>query len=220
MPLRSSWTSYGIEANSIAFMTRGTFAEVYRIRSSEGNWVARVRSPEARPEDVRFAASWGQTVAAEVPISVPIAPLETVPRIGHRVVDVAPYIEHHAGDDDVGPDAWVQVGRWVGQMHRLGMPLAAAAPRDLDYGNHPHPKLFRCYLDQTRIAMPDDHRAILQRVDRLVDKITTHTSDHLDGGSAFPISGYISISTSCLRSFGSRGIDWQKRKRISSKQKR
>jgi Ser/Thr protein kinase RdoA (MazF antagonist) len=66
-------------------------------------------------------------------------------------------------------------------MHRLGLPLAADAPRDLDYGNHPHPKLFRRYLDQARASMPDAHRAILQRVDRLVDKITTHTSSYLDG---------------------------------------
>ncbi|MBT4499705.1 MAG: phosphotransferase [Gemmatimonadetes bacterium] len=175
-------SSYGIEANAIDLMARSTtFAEVYRVRSNGGDWVARVRSPEARPEDVRFAAFWGQIIAAEVPVPVPVAPLETVPCINHRVVDVAPYIEHHAGDDDVGPDAWVQVGRWVGQMHRLGLPLAADAPRDLDYGNHPHPKLFRRYLDQARASMPDAHRAILQRVDRLVDKITTHTSSYLDG---------------------------------------
>ena len=82
----SAFSSYGIEANSIDFMARGTYAEVYRVRSSGEDWVARVRSPEARPEDVCFAASWVQTVAAEVPVPVPIVPLETVPRIGHRVV--------------------------------------------------------------------------------------------------------------------------------------
>lgn len=63
--IASACSSYGIEADSIDFIAQGGFAEVYRVRSKMGDWVARVRSPDARPEEIRFAASWGQVVVAE-----------------------------------------------------------------------------------------------------------------------------------------------------------
>jgi len=173
--------SYGIEADTTEFLARGAFVEAYRVRSEAGHWVARVRSPEARAEDVLFAAVWGRAVVSEVPVPVPLVPLDAVPHIDHRVVDVAPFIEHQAGDEGVGPDDWVRIGEWVGRMHRLGTPLTGEAPRDLAYGNHPHRKLLSRYLAQVRVSTPAARRSVLARVERLIDKIAACTSGHLEG---------------------------------------
>jgi hypothetical protein len=143
--------AYGLKAESSVALAQGTFVEAYRVRANGTDWVARVRSPEAQSEDVSFAAAWGKAVKSEVPVPEPLTPVGEVPSLGHRVVDVAPYIDHGGGDGDAGPEAWIQIGRWVGQMHRLAMPLVDVAPRNLDYGNHPNNQLFGRYLAQAEI---------------------------------------------------------------------
>jgi len=64
--LRNALEAYGVTADAVSYMTRGTFAEVYRVKIGEDDFVARVRSPEAKAEDVVFSSYWAKEASKEV----------------------------------------------------------------------------------------------------------------------------------------------------------
>lgn len=178
--LRDALKAYGLIPNVISCMTKGNFAEVYRVTYGTDVLVVRVRSLEAMPEHVLFASQWAKVVAAEVSVPVPLSPLGDVPKIDSRCVDVAPYIENDQDGGDVGPDAWIEVGNWLGRMHRLGKQVLSHAPVALDYGNYPHSGLFHRYLNQARLSVSADHVATMKRAERLIASTEPFIKRHLD----------------------------------------
>ena len=170
--LRRALQAYGLEPDRISFYTRGCYSELYRARSGGKEYVARLRSPEALPKEVLFAADWAEAVAEEVKVPLHFRPEGSVPEIGHRCLDVAPHIPHeHTDGGRIGPDSCIRIGDWLGRLHRLGGPLAPKAPVGLDYGNHPHGRLMQRYLDQARVGASDEHLPMLKRAERLEELV-------------------------------------------------
>ena len=164
--------AYGLEALSLEALTQGTFCEAYKVKTRTGTFAARLRALEAQPEEVAFARKWAQTVAAEVPVPVPLAPIGgEVPLCEDRCLDIAPYVASNKAAEP-GPNAWTTVGAWLGRMHRLGQGLADAAPTALDYGNHPHEALFGRYLEQARVGCRGkDELALMRRADAAAERV-------------------------------------------------
>lgn len=171
--------AYGVAARSIAWLTHGVFADVYKAETVDGTLAVWIRAPEARAEEVIFARRWAEAVSPEVGVATPLRPRGTVPMVENRCVEVAPYIAN-TGYQDAGPDAWVTIGRWLGCMHRLARAVEGDAPAALDYGNHPHERLFRRYLEQSRVGcLNDEHRQLMMRVDAAVGRIRQAVRPHL-----------------------------------------
>ncbi|HJP33236.1 MAG TPA: phosphotransferase [Candidatus Latescibacteria bacterium] len=164
--------AYGVQSRSISWLARGTYAEVYKAETDVGFLVLRIRAPEAQAEEVLFAGEWAKAVSSQAEVVSPLRPTGDVPMIDNRCVDVAPYIEND-GYNEVGPDAWVKIGSWLGTMHRLARGVEDRAPVALDYGNHPHEGLFDRYLEQSRIGCTSDaHLKLMRRVDSAVQSIS------------------------------------------------
>ena len=167
--LRRAISAYGLVADSIERIPEGCYALVYKIRCEEKNYIVRVRSEMATAQDVMFARKWGQAVSAEVMVPVPLKPLDCVPRIANRCVEIAPYIEHDQNDGgSVGPQAWITVGEWLGCMHRLGMPLSRDAPVALPYGNYPHDALIDSHREHSHSFAPSQSFSLLQQAEELL----------------------------------------------------
>lgn len=161
--------AYGIEPDGVSYLTSGCYCTVYRVDADGKEYIARLRSPSATPPEVLFAARWARAVSSEVPVPVPLMPVTDVPTIAGRCLDVAPYVPHeHTNGGDVSPDAWVQVGRMLGSMHRLGLPLTGDAPQELPYGNYPHERLVRGYVSRAKMRVPHAHHANFERAESLL----------------------------------------------------
>ena len=179
--LRPCFEAYGLQVNTVEWLARGSFAEVFKLDTQEGTLVARIRAPEAKAEEVRFAHQWAVVVSPCVEVPVPLKPPTVIPTINGRCVEIAPYIEHD-GSDEVGPDAWAKVGRWVGTMHRMAACVSGSAPVALDYGNHPHDELFNRYLEQARIGCRgEDNLQVMHRVDAVTERVRDVVAPHLEG---------------------------------------
>lgn len=169
--LRKAIAAYGLVADSIERIREGHYAQVYKIHCGEKTYVARVRSEMATAQNVMFARKWGQVVSAEVVVPVPFKPLGGIPKIGNRCVEIVSYIEHDQTDGgSVDPQAWITVGRWLGCMHRLGMPLLYDAPIALPYGNYPHDALMDSHREYANSFPPDQNLPFLQRAEELLIK--------------------------------------------------
>ena len=129
--------AYALTVDSVSFLKQGSFCEVYRFDVR----VVGVMSPA-------YGALWPRH----------LAPVDSVPTINDRVLDVAPYIDHdpQAGDD-VSVKGWVEVGRMVGRMHRLGSSVIDRAAVALPYGNHPHDALLFGYFDRMKARTQSEH---------------------------------------------------------------
>ena len=133
-----------------------------------------------------FAGKWAEAVSPQVEVAVPLRPIGDVPMLDNRCVDVAPFIEND-GYNEVGPDAWVKIGGWLGTMHRLARGVEDSAPVALDYGNHPHEGLFDRYLEQARIGCTSDaHLKLMRRVDSATQRISQAVGSHLED---LPVGG-------------------------------
>ena len=183
--LRRAINAYGLVADSIERIPEGCYAQVYKIRCGEKKYISRVRNEMATAQDVMFARKWAQAVSAEVMVPVPLKPLDDVPRIANRCVEIAPYIEHDQDDDSVGPQAWITVGEWLGCMHRLGMPLSCDAPVALPYGNHPHDALMDSRREDSHKFAPSQSLSLLERAGELLaqcrDFLKPHRKDLTSG---------------------------------------
>ena len=166
--LRRAIGAYGLVADSIERIPEGGYALVYKIRCGEKNYIVRVRSEMATAQDVMFARKWGKAVSAEVMIPVPLKPLDCVPRIANRSVEIAPYIEHDQDDSSVDPQAWITIGEWLGCLHRLGMPLLCDAPVALPYGNYPHDALIDSHREHAHSFAPTQSSSLLQQAEELL----------------------------------------------------
>ena len=126
----------------------------------------------AQERDVLFAREWGDVVSAEANVPRHLAPVDSVPTINDRVLDVAPYIDHdpQAGDD-VSVKGWVEVGRMVGRMHRLGSSVIDRAAVALPYGNHPHDALLFGYFDRMKARTQSEHLSVIARSERILDLV-------------------------------------------------
>ena len=169
--IRAALGAYGVEPDSVSYLTSGAYCVVYRVDARGKKYVARLRSEAAAPTEVVFAAHWTQAVSSEVPVPVSLLPLRDVPTIDGRCLDLAPFVPHeHTNGGEVGPDAWISVARMLGAMHRLGMPLTEDAPRGLPYGNYPHERLVRSYLSRAKLGVPQEHRGSLTTAEDLLLK--------------------------------------------------
>jgi len=171
--LRKAIGAYGLVADSIERIQEGEGcnALVYKIRCGEKNYMVRVRSEMATVQDVMFARKWGQAVSAEVVVPVPLKPLDYVPRVADRCVEIVPYIEHDQdghGYASNRPQAWITVGQWVGCMHRLGMPLLGDAPVALPYGNYPHDALIDWHRERAHSFAPTQILSLLPQAEKLL----------------------------------------------------
>lgn len=175
---------YGLAGGHATYMKSGAYCSVYEVQTAGARYVARLRSPEAKDEDVRFAIVWSEAVSAEVPVSIHLpCSADRIPRIDHRCLDVATYVEHDDSSDLSNAEGWTKVGNWVGKMHRLGDRISSDAPVALDYGNHPHRQLLTRYFQQARVGVPREHTALMHRVERLFE----HTEEALEPLSDLPV---------------------------------
>ena len=161
--------AYGMEPDSVAYLTSGSYCAAYRVSCGGKEYVARLRSPWATRADVLFAARWARAVSSEVPVTAPLMPVSAVPVVGGRCLDIAPYIPHeHTDGGKVDPEAWELVGQWLGTMHRLGAPLRNAAPCELRYGNHPNRSILAACLEHAEKTVPQSHVDLLARASTLL----------------------------------------------------
>jgi Ser/Thr protein kinase RdoA (MazF antagonist) len=166
--LKRAIHAYGLVPDSIDEMTQGCYALVYKIQCGGKDSVVRIRNEMANASEVIFARKWGQAVCREVIVPVPLAPLDIVPVVAGRCVEIAPYIEHeHSNGGHVGPEAWITVGEWVGRMHRLGTQLSDEAPVNLPYGNYPHDTLMNTYLTRAWRTVPGEKVNLLMNAEEL-----------------------------------------------------
>jgi len=188
--LRRTIGAYGLVADSIERIQEGEGcnALVYKIRCGEKNYMVRARSEMATAQDVMFARKWGQAVSAEVVVPVPLKPLDYVPRVANRCVEIGPYMEHDQdGHGSVGPQAWITIGQWLGCMHRLGMPLLGDAPVALPYGNYPHDALIDSHREHARSFAPTQSLSLLPQAEKLL----TQCSNFLKPRRKYLTSGVV-----------------------------
>ena len=161
---------YGLHPESIApVAVDSSYAKVFRVRAAGVDYAARVRHPLATPAQVCFAAKWGLAMRDEVPAPMGLLPGRETPRVQGRCVDVAPWIDHeHTRGGEMPPEAWVQVGYWLGCLHRLGLPMTHEAPVDLPYGNYPSNTLVTHWLNLARQETPSCYRRELQEAEDLL----------------------------------------------------
>ncbi|MFC1719080.1 phosphotransferase enzyme family protein, partial [Candidatus Poribacteria bacterium] len=177
--LKKAISSYGLVADSIERIPEGCYALVYKIRCGEKKYIVRIRSEMATAQHVVFARKWGQAVSAEVVVPVPLKPLDCVPQIANRCVEIGPYMEHDQdGHGYVGPQAWITIGQWLGCMHRLGMPLLGDAPVALPYGNYPHDALIDSHREHAHSFAPTQSLSLLPQAEKLLTQCRHFLKPH------------------------------------------